>query len=312
MTDPLEPDLLRVLHQLPEQLGTDWQVEVIPGGMTNRNYRVRTTAADLVVRLSVPDTGQLGIDRDNEHHNSMIAARAGVGAPVIARVRVPEALVVGFVEGRTLSPSDFTDTRRIAGLADVLRRLHAAEPFAADFDMVQVQQRYHEIVKQHNYPLPEDYAHYADRVSEIGALLTRTREHTTPCHNDLMPGNFIEPEGAGGPICLLDYEYSGNNDPFYDLGDAINELELDPAGAQRLVGEYLGREDARLVARARLWALMSMYGWSLWGSIRIGTTGDEEIREWADALWLRAVREFESAELPRSIELVGGTGGRTH
>ncbi len=108
MTDPLEPDLLRVLHQLPEQLGTDWQVEVIPGGMTNRNYRVRTTAADLVVRLSVPDTGQLGIDRDNEHHNSMIAARAGVGAPVIARVRVPEALVVGFVEGRTLSPSDFT------------------------------------------------------------------------------------------------------------------------------------------------------------------------------------------------------------
>ena len=171
--------------------------------------------------------------------------------------------------------------------------------------MVKVQQRYYGIVADHDYPLPADYARYADAAHEVGQLLTRTRERSVPCHNDLMPGNFIEADGPGSRIWIVDYEYSGNNDPFYDLGDAINELELDRDQAERLVTEYLGHADERLAARARLWSLMSMYGWSLWGSIRIGTTGDEEIRAWAQALWQRAVAEFESPELDRMIDLVG-------
>jgi thiamine kinase-like enzyme len=225
-------------------------------------------------------------------------------------VRDPEALVVSFVSGMTLSPADFADRRRIVELGRVLRSLHAAAPFKRDFDMVMVQRRYYEIVVEHGYPLPADYARYAERAREVGALLTRTRDRTAPCHNDLMPGNFIESDGAGSPIWVVDYEYSGNNDPFYDLGDAINELELDPDQAEQLVTEYLGRPDPRLLARARLWSLMSMYGWSLWGSIRIGTTGDDEIRAWARALWQRAVREFESSDLGRLMNLVGDGDGR--
>lgn len=296
MNDELDPELRRVLDQLPQLRHSGRRVAPIPGGMTNRNYRVTTDACDCVVRISVQETGQLGIDRGNEHHNSIRAARAGVGAPVIARVHEPEALVVAFVSGRTLSAAEFEDPKRITALAALLRKLHAAEPFARDFDMVQVQRRYHEIVTKHGYPLPPDYALYADRAREIGELLTRTRALTVPCHNDLMPGNLIESDGAGSPIWLVDYEYSGNNDPCYDLGDAINELELDRERSELLVTEYYGRRNPRELARALLWSLMSMYGWSLWGSIRIGTTGDEEIRAWADALWARAVAEFESPQ----------------
>jgi thiamine kinase-like enzyme len=304
VTAEIDPDLQRVLEQVPALRGGHRRVAPITGGLTNHNYRVTTELADCVVRIGVNEAGQLGIDRDNEHHNSISAARAGVGAPVVARVPEPEALVVSFVSGVTLTPGDFADPRRLVELARVLRTLHAADPFKRDFDMVKVQRRYHEIVVEHGYPLPADYARYAERARGIGALLTRTRELTAPCHNDLMPGNFIESAGAGSPIWVVDYEYSGNNDPFYDLGDAINELELDPAQAEQLVTEYLGRPDDRLVARARLWSLMSMYGWSLWGSIRIGTTGDEEINAWAQALWQRAVREFESPELAGLMRLV--------
>jgi thiamine kinase-like enzyme len=291
-----DAELDRVLAQVPELANPDRTVSPIYGGMTNRNYRVSTPGGDYVVRVSVPEIGQLGIDRDNEHHNSVLAAHSGVGVPVVARSRDPEALVVRFVEGITLSPEHFRDPRRVSVLARVLRRLHTAPAFARDFDMVQVQSRYHEIVVQNGYPLPADYAHYANRARVLSDVLSATRERSAPCHNDLMPGNFIESDGPGSHIWLLDYEYSGNNDPCYDLGDAINELELDPERAEQLVTEYHGGSRPRELARARLWSLMSKYGWSLWGSIRIGTTGDPEIREWAEALWARAVAEFESPD----------------
>ena len=307
-----DADLDRVLAQVPELAGPDRTVAPISGGMTNRNYRVSTPGGDYVVRVSVHETGQLGIDRDNEHHNSLLAAQAGVGVPVVTRSRDPEALVVSFVPGVTLTPEDFRDPRRVSVLASVLRRLHAAPAFARDFEMVGVQRRYHEIVVENGYPLPADYARYADRARLVGEVLTATRQRSAPCHNDLMPGNFIESDGAGSHIWLVDYEYSGNNDPSFDLGDAINELELDPERAEQLVTEYHGGPRPRELARARLWSLMSKYGWSLWGSIRIGTTGDPEIREWAQALWARAVAEFESPEfealLTRAREAEPGLG----
>ncbi len=291
----LDAELERVLEQVPELSGSDREVEAITGGMTNRNYRVRTRGGDYVVRVSVRETGELGIDRENEHHNSVLAATARVGAPVIARVLKPEALVVGYLPGVTLAPADFSDPRRVSALAQALHRLHGAAPFARDFDMVAVQARYHRIVVENGYPLPADYARYAARARRMGEVLTCTRTRTAPCHNDLMPGNFIEVSGPGSHLWVVDYEYSGNNDPCYDLGDAINELELSPEAAEQLVTEYHGREHPVELARARLWSLMSKYGWSLWGSIRIGSTGDPEIREWAEALWARAVAEFESS-----------------
>jgi thiamine kinase-like enzyme len=291
-----DPELDRVLEQVPELAAADRRVSALAGGMTNRNYRVSTARGDYVVRLSASQAGELGIDRDNEHHNSVAAAAVGVGAPVIARVRDPEALVVGFLPGRTLSPADFRDARRIPALADVLRRLHGAAPFARDFDMSAVQRRYHAIVVENGYPLPSDYDRYAGRAAEMAEVLAVTRTQTRPCHNDLMPGNFIESGGAGSAMRVVDYEYSGNNDPCYDLGDAINELEIAPVLAEQLVTAYHGRPNPKELARARLWSLMSKWGWSLWGAIRVGATGDEEIREWAQALWARAVAEFESPD----------------
>jgi thiamine kinase-like enzyme len=186
-------------------------------------------------------------------------------------------------------------------VARLLRTLHGAPAFSRDFDMVEVQRRYHRIVVEHGYPLPDEYARYEERARSVGEILTRTRTRTAPCHNDLMPGNFIESARPGSHMWLVDYEYSGNNDPCYDLGDAINELELDAALAERLVTEYHDGPRPRELARARLWSLMSKYGWTLWGSIRIGTTGDPVISEWARVLWSRAVDEFESPEFEQLL-----------
>jgi thiamine kinase-like enzyme len=298
VSDALE----RVLAQVPELGGAERTVTPIAGGMTNSNYRVTTAHGDYVVRIAAGESGELGIDRGNEHVNSLRAWRGGVGVRVTARLLEPAALVVEFVSGRTLAPADFADERRVSVLAALLRRLHACEPFERDFDMVLVQRRYLEIVAAQGYPLPEDYGAYADRARRLGEVLARTRSATAPCHNDLMPGNFIEANGPGSQIWLVDYEYSGNNDPCYDLGDAINELELDAARTEQLVTEYHGSPNPRELARARLSSLQSKYGWSLWGSIRIGATGDPEIIEWAHALWARARAEFDSPEFGALLE----------
>jgi thiamine kinase-like enzyme len=301
-----DPELQRVLVQIPRLELADCEVTPIEGGMTNRNYRVRAGDRDYVVRIGVREPGQLGIDRENEHRNSVRAARAGVGVAVVARVADPEALVVEYVEGRTLSPEDFADPRRVSVLATLLRRLHGCERFERAFDMLEVQPRYYQLVREHGYPLPDRYDEYRERARLVGDALARTRTRTGPCHNDLMPGNFIEADGPGSRVWLIDYEYSGNNDPCYDLGDAINELLLDGERAEQLVTEYHGGPNPRELARARLWSLMSKYGWSLWGSIRIGTTGDPEIRNWTEALWARAVAEFESPEFDELLERAAG------
>ncbi len=302
----MDAELARVLEQVPELAGSGVSATPLEGGMTNHNFRVCTADGDYVVRISAAQAGELGIDRDNEHHNSQLAAEVGVGVPVLARVRVPEALVVRFVEGVTMSPADFAASARVSALAVALRQLHTAKPFARDFNMIDVQARYLQIVADNGYPLPGDYAVYADRARTVGELLTTTRERTAPCHNDLMPGNFIESDGPGSHLWVVDYEYSGNNDPMYDLGDAINELELSPEQAAQLVTEYHGEPRPRELARARLWSLMSKYGWCLWGSIRIGATQDPEIVEWARALWERAVWEFESPEFEELLAQAAG------
>ena len=141
----MDAELTRILTQVPELAGADPDADVTPieGGLTNHNFRVTTPDGDYVVRISVREASELGIDRDNEHHNSLLAAEVGVGAPVLARVREPEALVVRFVEGVTMSPPDFAEPRRVSALAETLRTLHTARPFARDFNMVDVQARYH-------------------------------------------------------------------------------------------------------------------------------------------------------------------------
>ena len=123
----MDAELARVLEQVPELTGADVSATPVDGGMTNRNFHVKAPSGDYVVRMSAPQAGELGIDRDNEHHNSQLAAEVGVGAPVVARVRDPEALVVTFVEGVTMTPADFSNPGRGSALADSLRRLHSAK-----------------------------------------------------------------------------------------------------------------------------------------------------------------------------------------
>ncbi len=275
-------------------------VAELPGGLTNANYKVTTDAGAYVVRRWDNDTGLLAIDRDNEYENSVRAAEVGVGAPVVAYLPEHNTMVVGFIEGTTMSAERLRSGEHLDKVAQACRRLHGARQFRDDFNMFETQPRYLAIVEERGFRLPERYREFAPHVAAIRDAFAVREEGIVPCNNDLLAENFIL---TGDGFRLIDYEYSGNNDPCFELGNIWSESNLSPAQLEQLVASYYGRPLRHKVARARLWGLMSKYGWTLWASIQDGVSDiDFDFWGWGMEKYERAVLEFDSPTFDQLLE----------
>ncbi|MFI7114400.1 phosphotransferase [Nonomuraea sp. NPDC050227] len=297
--------IARVLDRIPLLSGLPRSVEELPGGMTNRNYKVTTPDGVYVVRVAASDGSLLGIDKDAEHADSLAAARAGVGAPVHGYLPEAGVLVIGFLPGRTFTEADLWEPANLARVAEVCRRLHAGPRFVRDFDMFEVQRGYLRIVQERGFRLPAKYLDFMPVTAEIRKCLAVRAEPTVPCHNDLLPGNIVE---SGERLHLIDYEYAGNNDPCFELGNLWSEADLPPGHLEELVTAYYGRRLRHRIARARLLGLMSKYGWTLWASIQDGAndTIDFDFWSWGMEKYERAAAEFTRPGLARVMEAAAG------
>ena len=282
--------LEEVLAAVPELRGAE-SVEQLAGGLTNTNYKVRTPDRTYVVRISGKDTGLLAIDRENEVHNTIAASETGVGAPFVAALPELDALVLEFMDGEVMSSELLRRGDRIGKIADSCRRLHAGRRFLHDFDMFDIQRGYVEVVRERGFRLPDRYEDFEPQVRALEAAMRVRTEPAVPCNNDLLAENFIEVDGE---LRLIDYEYSGNNEPSFELGNVWSESNLSLAQLEELVAAYYGRPLRNKIARARLWGLMSKYGWTLWGSIQDGISDiDFDFWGWAMEKYERAVEEFD-------------------
>ena len=275
-------------------------VDELAGGLTNSNYRVRTAdGGDYVVRIAAPSSGLLAIDRDHERQNTVAAWRAGVGAPVVAVLPELDALVVGFIQGRTLGAEDIGDPDLVERVAEAVRTLHAGPAFVGPWDMRDIRRYYFSVVVENGFRLPDDYLALEPRVEALEDAMRPGDELRVPCNNDLLPANFID---DGKKIWVIDYEYAGMNEASFELGNMAGEAFLDDAATQRLVYAYWGRESRAKLARARAWSLLARYGWPLWASIQDGAS------EIDFDFWTWGMKKFESArdELlsPRFDEIV--------
>jgi thiamine kinase-like enzyme len=286
---PLE----EVLAAVPE-LHDAQSVESLTGGLTNTNYKVTSPAGCYVVRISGKDTSLLAIDRENEVHNTIAAAETGVGAPFVAALPEHDALVLGFLDGEVMDAEKLRRGDRIDGIAGACRRLHGGRRFLHDFDMFEIQPRYLAIVRERGFRLPDHYEGFEPQIRELERAMRVRPEETVPCNNDLLAENFIE---VSGEMRLIDYEYSGNNEPSFELGNVWSESNLSLEQLGELVTAYWGRPLRNKVARARLWGLMSKYGWTLWGSIQDGISDlDFDFWTWALEKYERAVEELDGPQ----------------
>ena len=287
-------ELDAVLDAIPELAG-DRTVQPLEGGLTNENLKVTVGGRAYVVRRWSDDGALLAIDRDNEHENSVKAAEAGVGAEVVAYRPQDNTLVIAFLEGRTMSSEAMREEASMDEVASAIRRLHDAAPFRDDFDMFAIQPRYRKLADERGFRVPDRYDEFAGQVEAIREALAVHAGPKVPCNNDLLAENFIQ---TADGYRLIDYEYSGNNDAGFELGNVWSESGLSLAQLEELVYAYHGRSVPHEVARARLWGLMSQYGWTLWASIQDGvSTIDFDFWAWGMEKYERAVATFDSPEL---------------
>ena len=282
-------------------------VQRLSGGLTN--VIVKVTAADggqVVARIGTDDSALLAIDRDAELAASLAGAVTGAAPDVVCRSEPAEVLVVAWIDGRTLSADDLRDDAMLPRVADLCRRLHDGPGLPVDFDMFDVQARYLGIARQHGFPLPVGYLDLMPAFGRIREALAERPADRRPCHNDLLAENFID---DGERLWMVDFEYAGNNDPAFELGNIASESGLPTEALAELVRLYHGAADARdvasQVARARLLGTASQYGWTLWGCIQAQASSlDFDFWSWGLEKYERAVEEFAAADFDALLEEV--------
>jgi thiamine kinase-like enzyme len=302
--DPRAADRVRLAAALPglSRLGrTVPDLSPLPGGLTNHNYRVALpSGTPAVVRMSTDSDSALAIDRYAEFRNATTAAAQAVGPRVLGCDPDAGISVVEWVDARTLTAQDVDDSSTLERIAHTCRQLHAGPRFGNDFDMSAVQHRYLGIVRAHGYRLPATYLDFLTVADDIAAALRLRQPRRQPCHNDLLPANILD---NGARLWLIDYEYSGNNDPCFELGNLWSEAELPLPRLGEVVAYYVGAESREHTARARLWAALARYGWTLWASIQQSVSPvDFDFWSWGLAKYELAVAEFRGAELSQLLQ----------
>jgi thiamine kinase-like enzyme len=302
-----------VLERLSFCRGEQFDLAPLEGGLTNRNYRLRTASGhEFVARFAGVKSELLSIDRDAEAYNSAVAASLGVGPRVVEYAPAEQVLVVEWIKGRTFTDADLDDPLVLSRIAATCRTLHGGPRFISDFDMFDVQRGYLRIVREHGFRLPADYLDFETEIRRLDDVLHATSPGTVACHNDLLAANIMDSDGR---VWFIDYEYSGNNDPCFELGNIWSEADLPLDRLEHLVASYYGRPSPVAVARARLFATMAKYGWTLWAAIQDAVSEvDFDFWAWGMEKYDRAVAEFRSPELQRLIDTItesAGKGGRS-
>ena len=295
-----DEQLNALFDDIPALAGRPRQLQELSGGLTNRNVKITTPDGVYVARCTDTSSNMLGIDRDRECYNTRAAEQAGVGAPVIDYRPDLGVLLLGFLNGKTLCNTDFQRSEVIAKVAAGCRALHSGPRFRGRFDMFERQPSYLKTARDNGFKIPSDYLDHADVFDQIRGVLTATDQTTVPCNNDLLAGNFIE---DGDRVWLIDYEYSGNNDPCFELGNIWSECDLSTDQLDELVTAYHGRRLRHKTARAHLQGIVAKYGWTLWGCIQNASSAIEfDFWDWAIERYEAAVAEFKGPNIARLID----------
>jgi len=272
-------------------------VTELSGGLTNRNLAIDADGTKYVARISSNSSDLLNINREDEYKNTIIAAEVGIGATVHDYLPGQGLLLISYINGKTFGAQDIANN--LPRVAKSVKTLHSAKPFVSDFNMFTLQKRYLDIVQSNKFIYPDKYLDYEGHIADLKKALSVLPSEIVPCNNDLLPGNFID---DGQKIWLIDYEYSGNNDACFELGNIWAEAFLEYDALVELIDAYYGAHRPEKIARAWLQSLMAKYGWTLWASIQASISDiDFDFRAWGGEKFDLAQSQFASDLFKKSL-----------
>ena len=263
----MNDDVALLLARVPGWGDRAVVVRSLDGGITNRNLLVDVDGERFVLRLAGKDPELLGIDRPRERAANERAAALGIAPDVVAFLEPEGYLVTRFVEGEAIPAEQMGDADVLARLAPMVRAFHESGPLDGTFDCFRVPEVSAAHARSRGVRIPDAYEAAAERAREIEAAFDASPEARVPCHNDMLNANFLR---DGERIWLLDWEYAGMNERFFDLGNLAVNNELDGPGEQALLEAYFGAATTRRRARLALMKIMSDLREAMWGVVQQG------------------------------------------
>jgi thiamine kinase-like enzyme len=294
----------QVVENIADWRGQSIEVQPISGGLTNTNYRVDVAGTPYVVRIPGESTELLAINRENEYYNTKAAAEAGAGAKIAYYLPDLQVMVLEYIYGETMSIQALQRPGMPTRIAQSLKMLHAGPCFLTDFNMFRLTEYYLKIAQEYEVRIPAGYPERMPAIQQIEKALLANPLPTVPCNNDLLAENYID---DGKILRTIDFEYSGNNDPCFELGNTCQEQQYDEPRIVEMCAAYFGEPYPDKLARMKLNMIMSDVGWTLWAAIQAKiSTIDFDFWGWAVERWARAEAKMDSAEFPGWLQDVGG------
>lgn len=283
-------------------------------GMTNRNYKVSIGGKNYVVRIPGEGTEEY-VDRKADFQAATLTSRIGTNAPLIHYDVEAGIQITQYLDGcRNLrDPGVLDDMEVVRRTGRAFKHLHSCgEKFLNRFHEKNVAAEYMDLLKSMSFGLPDGYEGVQEEAESIRDLLDKTCKALVPCHNDPAPENLVD---MGDRVHILDWEFGGNNDAFWDLGDFSVESDFSPEQDAVFLEAYLGRapteaERARLILQKSMVFLL----WTLWGLLQEANKNPTPAYEFA-SYWDYGMDRFtrcqeimNSDEFPALMEAVRKDG----
>jgi thiamine kinase-like enzyme len=266
----LRDQLVAAMQRVPGLASRELTLTPLSGGITNRNYLVEAAGETdrYVIRLAGNDTHLLGISREVEHAATVAAAGVGVGPEVVAFIRPEGYLLTRFIEGRPLPEADAHEPAMLTRVADALRRFHANPAIPGLFIPLRIVEAYRALALARGVPIPPEYELAQAIGRRIELALLASPVELTPCHNDLLNANFID---DGRRIRIVDWEYAGMGDPFFDLANfSVNHGLTNDESAVLLEAYDQAAPTKERLARVTLMRVVSDFREAMWGVLQQG------------------------------------------
>jgi thiamine kinase-like enzyme len=283
-----------IVTKIPDWQGKDISIQSLSGGLTNSNFKVQVDDKPYFVRVPGAGTDLLAINRDNEVHNSKAAFVAGVGPKVLYHLPEYNVMVLEFVNGKTMSKASLNEPGQPSRMAEAIKKLNNGPSFLQDFNMFRLTEYYLRLCKERDIKIPDGYLDRLETIARIESAMEVDPLPDLPCNNDLLAENYID---DGEQLWLIDYEYSGNNDPTFELGNTCQEMQFNDEQIMEVCVAYFGEVKQNMIARMKLNMIMSDVGWGLWAAIQAKiSTIEFDFWGWAIERWGRAVQKMDSLE----------------
>jgi thiamine kinase-like enzyme len=283
MTLTLEEAIARVPHWVG---ASDLIATPLGGGITNNNFRIDVGGESFVLRIIGADTELLGINREYEYMANLNAGKLGIAPEVYYFIQPEGYLVTRFINGRPIPPEEVSQPENIRRVMETVKKIHAMQDIPGRFDVFQVVRDYSETARRYAVEFPKDYDWLIRHLQEAEDALSVRPYKPCPCHNDLLNANFL----TNGQLYILDWEYAGMGDAFFDLANFSDHHNLSDEQDHWMLNCYFKDVQPNHWAHLKIMKIMSDLREATWGMVQIGISKlDFDFYEYADKFFGRVI-----------------------